>query len=340
MKDIRQGANDEIFQGSTPILTGIDPQSSYIYLLEEAKDRTAETWEIYMQDRKDHGLNLDLTINDGAAGLISGITKVYDEVEVQRDVFHASYEMGKEVSKVERKTYSLIKQEYDIAKRKKPKPDKLKEIIPKVKEAVRICDNICILFSWLKELLGFSGYNIKDATNLVEFVLHEMEKEALDYPGLKKECEKIRKNLPSILSFINRLEKGMCRYAEDLDVPSEAFRMMYRQLSYSAQSKQCHDMEYKLALMLMQKYDQTREAFNKLLSETKKASSLVENLNGRIRSYIEIKRVIPAQFFVLLKVYFNTRSYRRSRCKERIGKSPLEILTGKAQPDFLEALGF
>lgn len=45
LEGIRQGANDEIFQGGTPVLTGIDAESSYIYLLEEAANRTAETWE-------------------------------------------------------------------------------------------------------------------------------------------------------------------------------------------------------------------------------------------------------------------------------------------------------
>lgn len=39
LDSIFQGANDEIFQGNTPILTGIDPESTYIYLLAEAGDR-------------------------------------------------------------------------------------------------------------------------------------------------------------------------------------------------------------------------------------------------------------------------------------------------------------
>ena len=33
---ITQGANDEIFQGNVPVLTGIDAESTYVYLLAEA----------------------------------------------------------------------------------------------------------------------------------------------------------------------------------------------------------------------------------------------------------------------------------------------------------------
>ena len=60
-----------------PILTGIDPETGYAYLLEESKDRTAETWQIYMEDRKDHGLELETTINDGGTGLNVGIPKAF-----------------------------------------------------------------------------------------------------------------------------------------------------------------------------------------------------------------------------------------------------------------------
>ena len=346
LEGIKQGANDEIFQGGTPILTGIDAESSYIYLLEEAKDRTSETWETYMEDRKECGLELDTSINDGAAGLIAGVSKTYPEAEIQRDVFHGEYELGKEVSKVERKAYAGIKEEDDLRSRaagKRPHQrtrEKLEKAIPKAEEAIKAYDIINILYTWLKELFGFSGYSYEETVALVRFVLDEMEKAAADFPGLRKECEKIRKALPSLLSFINRLEKAMGQSAGELGIPFEAFQLMYRQLRFGITTQEYQDIEYQLVRMLMEKYNVARMEFQKLLRKIKKASSLVENLNGRIRDYIDIKRIIPTRFFVLLKVYFNTKRYKRSRCPERVGKSPLELLTGKPQPEFLEALGY
>ena len=128
--------------------------------------------------------------------------------------------------------------------------------------------------------------------------------------------------------------------AVSLNIQVDVFHTMYRQLAFGTQSQQYQDIEYQLVTMLMGKYDIVRNEFQNLLNETKKASSLVENLNGRIRTYINIKRVIPTRFFVLLKVYFNTCPYKRSRHKNRIGKSPLELLVGKPQPGFFEALGY
>ena len=346
LEGIHQGANDEIFQGSTPILTGIDAESTYVYLLEEGANRTAETWEIYMEDSKDRGLELETSISDNAAGLKAGVAKAFPESKFQADTFHATHEMGREVSKVERKAYSQIKKENELKDRangKRPSQktkDKLDDAIPKTKEIIEVYDIINILFAWLKEMLGFSGYNMEDTTTLVEFILKEMEIVAADFPGLLKECGKIRKNLPFLLSYISRLEEAMEQRAAELGIPIEAFKIMYRQLSFGTETQQYNHMEYELVLMLAGKYSEARSEFQKILSEVKKASSIVENLNGRIRAYINIKRVVPTRFFVLLKVFFNTKRYRRSRVKERVGKSPLELMTGKPQPEFLEALGY
>jgi hypothetical protein len=348
LEGIRQGANDEIFQGGIPILTGIDPESTYTYLLEEASNRTAETWEIYLEDCKDRGLELETSINDNGTGMLCAIPRVYPEADIQGDTFHASYEMGKEVTKIERKTYACVKQEYTLsgrAKGKRPGKDikeKLAESRQKAEAMIKTYDIINILFGWLIELLGFSGYCMEDTKNLIKYVLEEMEKHAASYPGLLKEVEKTRRNLPGLLSFINRLKREIEKRSDELGISPDIFHLMYQQMSCSVGSQQSSEIDYQLTKMLSG-YDNQfhiRTEFQKLLNGIKKASSLVENLNGRIRRYIDMKRVVPTRFFVLMKVYFNTRRYKRSRCKERIGKSPWELLTGKSQPEFLEALGY
>ena len=128
--------------------------------------------------------------------------------------------------------------------------------------------------------------------------------------------------------------------AKETGLPIEGFCLMYQQMSCRQGSPENNELLYKQVLMLGNKYSDAKCEFERMLNRTKKASSLVENLNGRIRVFIEVKRIIPVDFFVLLKVYFNMRRYKRSRCKERIGKSPLELMTGSQQLGFLEALGY
>ena len=346
LEGIRQGANDEIFQCGVPILTGIDAETSYTYLLEEGKDRTAETWQLYMEDCKDRGLSLETTINDGGAGLNAGIPKACPGIIVQADTFHALHSMGKEISKAERKTEAAIKTEAELEQRvqqlrvQQKTKEKLEKIRPEVEETINVYDTLSILFSWLKLLLGFSGYSIVDTMDLIKYVLDEMQKLATKFPGIIKEAEKIQKILPSLLTYISRLEKAFETYAELHGIPPDVFRAMYRQLAYSKQSNEYFEIEFVLWDMLEEKYGMARELFAQQLKIVKKASSLVENLNGRIRKYMDVKRVVPTRFFVLLKVYFNLRRYKRSRCQERVGKSPLELLTGESHASFLVALGY
>ena len=346
LSGINQMAVDEIFQCGKPILTGVDPESTYTFLLEESSDRTADTWAVYLDDKKEKGLQPEVSINDGGMGLMSGIPQVFPEIEIQADTFHALYDMGKEVSKLERKAHRLINTEHELEEKlagKKPRSkhkETLENLRPTVESAIHMYDNIAILYCWLKMLLNFSGYSLIDTHILAEWVLHEMDLLAVGNQGLQKEIAKVRKLLPSLLSFVGRLERGMGVVADSMGVPIEAFQLMYRQMSYSPDSEQGTEIHCNLINMLGEKCPEVQIAFQELLSTTKKASSLVENLNGRIRVFIEVKRVIPTRFFVLLKVFYNTRRYKRSRCEERVGKSPLELLTGVSQPDFLTVLGY
>jgi len=346
LSGINQMAIDEIFQCGKPILTGIDPISTYTFQLEESPDRKAESWALHLLDKQEKGLNPDVSINDGGTGLMSAIPQVFPKAEIQADTFHALYALGKEISKIERKANKLINNEYELdAKLKGKKPrlkhkESLEELRPKVEEAIRRYDIVNILYIWLKMLLDFSGYSLVDAHILSEWVLQEMAVATADIPGMQKEITKIYKILPSLLSYVGRLERGIDGLSQKTSIPAEIYKQMYRQMSYSPDNKINIELHCNIAIQLQGRYIEARDELQKLLDTTKKASSLVENLNGRIRGYIEVKRVIPTGFFVLLKVYFNTHCYNRSRCSSRIGKSPLELLTNQPQPNFLEALGF
>lgn len=346
LDSITQGANDEIFQGDTPVLTGIDTESTYVYLLAEAGDRSADTWQLFMEDCKEHGLGLSVSINDAGTGLNAGIPKAFPGICIQPDIFHELRPVGAEVARLERKAEKLISDEADLERRscgKRPQKrtlERLGQIHEKVDAAIQEYELLRILFCWLVELMGFSGYPFHDACGLAGWVLSEMES---SFPGRTKllgQTKKIRERLPQMLSFLHRMEESLGTAAQEKGIPPEAFHIMYRQKAFHTSSCECSQMEYRLGELLGDSYASTKEEFCRILEHTKRASSLVENLNGRIRVYMNLKRMVPEKYFILLKVYFNTRKYHRSRIPERTGKSPLELMTGNEYPEFLEALGY
>src|SRR3982751_5020320 len=59
LSGIRVGLHDEIFQGATPVLAGVDAQSTYCYLLAAERRRDADTWGVHLLDAAERGLRPD-----------------------------------------------------------------------------------------------------------------------------------------------------------------------------------------------------------------------------------------------------------------------------------------
>ena len=76
-----------------------------------------------------------------------------------------------------------------------------------------------------------------------------------------------------------------------------------------------------------------------LVVETPRSSSLVENLNSRLRNYFTLRRHLGGSYLDLLQFFLNHRCFMRSRRAERIGKSPRQLMTGQSHPHWLTLLG-
>src|SRR3954451_23714265 len=77
-----------------------------------------------------------------------------------------------------------------------------------------------------------------------------------------------------------------------------------------------------------------------MAAQVVRASSLVENLNSRLRSYFFLRRQLGPDYLALLQFFLNHRRFLRSEHPEREGKSPAELLTGQTHAHWLELLGY
>ena len=91
LSPIRVGLHDEIFQGSQPVLAGVDAKSTYCYLLAAAEHRDADTWGIHL-DATQQGLNPDYTIADAGQGLRAGQKAALGGKPCHGDVFHIQHQ--------------------------------------------------------------------------------------------------------------------------------------------------------------------------------------------------------------------------------------------------------
>ncbi len=88
LSGIRVGLHDEIFHGATPVLAGVDANSTYCYLLAAEQRRDADTWGVHLLDAAQQGLDPDDTIADAGQGLRAGQKAAWGDTPCHGDVFH------------------------------------------------------------------------------------------------------------------------------------------------------------------------------------------------------------------------------------------------------------
>lgn len=76
-----------------------------------------------------------------------------------------------------------------------------------------------------------------------------------------------------------------------------------------------------------------------LSEQVVRASSVVENLNSRLRNYFFLRREVGSGYLELLPFVLNQRRFLRSEHPQRVNQSPAELLTGQTHPHRLEMLG-
>ena len=71
-----------------------------------------------------------------------------------------------------------------------------------------------------------------------------------------------------------------------------------------------------------------------------RASSVIENLNSRLRNYFFLRKQVGPEYLKVLQFYLNHRRFVRSEHPQRVGKSPRELLSGQEHGHWLELLGY
>lgn len=354
LQSVTQAANDELFDANDePVLTGIDAESTYIYLIQPMNDRKGETWHLVMEQLKDLGLKLKVAISDAGSGLLKGIKAAFPNADIQIDVFHMLRDIGRSVYHFKENVLKKVADCYELEKavssskspwRKKTKEKKkwLAKRLAELPALVEDHDTLSCLYSWVHELVSFSGYDYKEVMELMDWLLDEMtvvvRRNSWAYK-LGDEISRFRERLPATMLFLNRLFRDFNRSAKLMGLPEDAFRLLYRRLGVPKGSDAYIELTRQvLDIIGPHRLDFAQKAHDRIVSCIKRASSMVENVNSRLRAYMNIKKHVSSNFYSLIQLYLNTKKYRRSRVDSRKGHSPVELLTGKPWPDFIDLL--
>lgn len=343
---------DEIFQGSAPVLVGIDATSTYCYLLALAEHRDGDTWGCHLLDAVDQGLNPERTIADAGTGLRAGHKAVFgEEKPCHGDVFHLQHQCQGVVNSLERQTrgattrLQVLEQEMEVAKQKAQGnrvSTKLTQARQVESTAIALERDVKTLVQWLNhDVLELAGPALKERQELYDFVAVELRlREGMGGKKVRTLRKALVNQRDDILGFAQVLDDKLAAIANRLDTPIYWVRQMclfFRKQPTSQAYWQVWDY---LHQKLSWKFHSLYEAVQEAMKQTPRASSLVENLNSRLRNYFFLRKQLGPSYLNLLQFFLNHRQFMRSDVPERVGKSPKELMTGQGHPHWLEMLGF
>lgn len=351
LSTIKVGAHDEIFQGKTPVLVGCDVNSTYTYLLKQVEHRDAESWGAHLLELTDQGIKLNYTIADGGKGLRSGQREVWPDVPCRGDVFHPLYDIGKVVKFLENRAQAAAevveKLEIKMTKAKKKNQGtkyskKLGHAREEAVASLQLKEDLSTLFYWLKnDILSVTGTDLKSRRELLDFIIDELlSREAKSSHRIKPVRRLLEVQGDDLLRFVEdidmELQQLSKKYYVDIYWVRQVFELQGMSTKENRYWKQLEYLYHKLGARC---YD-ILDAIQSIIKNTVRASSIVENLNSRLRNYFFLRKTLGDGYLELLQFFLNHRRFMRSAREERVGKSPKELLTNESHGHWLELLGY
>ena len=209
-------------------------------------------------------------------------------------------------------------------------------------KAVTLAQDVAVLIAWLRQdVLAVRGPDYPNRRQLYDWIVAELQqREPLCSHRIKPVRVLLENQRDSLLMFAKQLDQDLHALAEEYDVPLALVEEARQLQSLSSWRCERWQREQELWRRWGCRYGVVREAVEHRLGEVVRASSVIENVNSRLRSYFFLRRHLGRDYLTLLQFFLNHRRFVRSEHPEREGKSPAELLSGQKQPHGLELLGY
>ena len=204
-----------------------------------------------------------------------------------------------------------------------------------------ISESINTLVSWMEhDVFNKAGPNPEDRYLLFDFILDEFKALAKLHPHrIRDVCIGLKNQRHLLLAFTTVLDEKLKRIALQFNCTTQTIwdicqlqRCRHEGVVYAVRS-------VPLLLALGDLLYAIEDAVISAMNSTERTSSMVENLNSRLRPYLFLRREVGPDYLELLRFYLNHTPFMRSET-HRANQSPAELLTGTSHPHWLEMLGY
>jgi hypothetical protein len=362
---------DETFFQGYPILIVMDPVSTTILLAQVCQDRQAETWAVALLMAQEQGTPIKGIIEDMARNYprsqkLAGLK----DVSVQKDPWHLQRDGARVRQYLEKAAYKAMRKVLELEEKLLQEwDDQLfeEQYVPMVNKEEQLIAQHDTYAEWLGhlydafELVDWRSGEIREPqTNawLLEQVLTAMEQ--IDHSRVRKFVKTLRNHQKQLLTFLDWAAVAMIPYQHQLrqliSSPSEqelfvrtvarCWRLRQALINGHQHWKAEADQAEAALLNTIAADDNLAELATQLMQLLDAAghtSSLVENINGILKSFLHsrqnFRNLETLQAYLnLFTLWHNMRVYERGKRK---GTSPYQLAgIDPASDDWLELLGY
>ena len=330
-------ACDEIFFHQQPILTVVEPDSMAIGAIEKMGNRTAESWQAVLS----HFPKLRYVVSDLARGLIKGV-QLSGNLLHQGEMFHFFRDVGRTTQRLER--HRLLKEETDAWDKwcaGRIYTPTLENTLAKINTFLAQMEQ----YYQTIERLSLAFWPIMDNGRLLtekqaKRILTEVRSRLsslVDAFGLADLIKQVRNAQTHCLSYIREISRKLGQLVatlpDTLPIPkSHLLRLAIEDvcLRYAFwQGARVHDEYLQLWETLwplgdyLATFGSLLRQVEKILYTPKRASSLVESVNSKLRTVQYIKKQVSQEYLWLLALKHNLEPFAHGK---RQGHSPFELL--------------
>src|SRR3954453_1888257 len=323
LSGIRVGLHDEIFQGATPVLAGVDARATYCYLLAAEQHRDADTGGVRLLDAAERGVRPDYTIADAGRGLRAGQEAAWGDTPCHGDVFHIQRRCKGLANTLSRLAQGATSRrqtlQAGIGGVGQEDPDG--ELVVQLERARHtearascLARDVRTLVQWLShDVLTLAGPDLATRRELFNFVVAElMAREPEDPRRLRPVRVALQNQRDDLLAFAGVLDAALAGIAQAHAISEPLVReacVLHRLPTTSPAYWQGWN---RLRAQIGRKFQALFMAVRRAMADTPRSSSLVEKLNSRLRTYFTLRRHLGGSYLDLLRFFLNHRRFVRS----------------------------
>ena len=348
------GLLDELFQHRNPLLVVIEPHSTALLVLSQESHRDGDTWGVRLLETEEQGFHFTQVVSDDAQGIATGVVAALgQDISHQLDVGHLFGDMARLEAELERSAYKHIQEEaerwsvLDSARSDRVITSRIKaweQAHQKAKKTIWLYEDFYYLSEELYSL--FSPIGPQGAPRSLTAVQQDLEAllsllEQIPHPKVQELRKRLTNQQKGLLVFWEEWERCLSTLQKTIPQPEilQALLLDYFLRKRKPTQTTQHALEKTNAFIEEKIGEQAtlrREQVASTLDDLIRSSALVETANSWLRPYLNIRKGSSQPFLDLIRLYRNTRTYRRGKRKEH---SPFELLGISLPEDWLELVG-